>query len=215
MLPIPTIGQVQDGNYGNTVSIDLSEYMKKQEGATKVELQSLTSVVANKLDAEPQHKHHIDDIKQLETALASKYDMSEKYSYNVILSDSEKIPYFESPKVCLLELSQDKESNGYKFYVDERNGDLLFVSPDNVQVAQYTKSTHSWLFSGLNINELPDIDTLQNAVDTLQNTDSSIQTALNNLIVTVNQDRQNSDINDAAIEAKITNHTALITKKHR
>ena len=99
MLPVFTTGQVKDGIDSGDFMIDLSDYMKKKDGATKTELQTLTDIVSNKLDASPQHKHHIDDIKQLETALASKYDTSQKYSYNVILSDSEKIPYLEAPKV--------------------------------------------------------------------------------------------------------------------
>ena len=91
MLPLFTTGQVKDGVDSGDLLIDLSEYIKKKDAATKVEVQELTSVVASKLDAEPQHKHHIEDIKQLETALASKYDTSEKYSFNTIISDMRKI----------------------------------------------------------------------------------------------------------------------------
>ena len=65
MLPIFTTSQVKDGIDTGDLLIDLTEYMKKKDGATKTELESLVSVVAGKLDAEPQHKHHIDDIKQL------------------------------------------------------------------------------------------------------------------------------------------------------
>ena len=98
MLPLFTTEQVKDGIDSGDLMIDLSEYMKKKEGATKVELQELTNVVATKLDAEPQHKHHIDDIKQLQSLLESKFDKGEKYSFNTIISDIEKIPYIENPK---------------------------------------------------------------------------------------------------------------------
>ena len=165
MLPVFTTGQVKDGIDTGDLLIDLTEYMKKKDGATKTELESLVSVVAGKLDAEPQHKHHIDDIKQLETALASKYDTSEKYSYNVILSDSEKIPYLEAPKVETLEIVPDKESVGYKFYVDEGSGDLMIVH-DDVLIGHYSKSTHNWSFSGLSLGEINELTARLNGLST-------------------------------------------------
>ena len=154
MLPILTTGQIKDGVAGGSFMIDLSEYMKKKEGATKTELDTLTAIVANKLDVEPQHKHHIEDIKQLETALASKYDTSEKYSYSVILSDSEKIPYLEAPKVGVIELAKDRESAGYKFYADDSNGDLMIVSDGDVLIGTYVKATGNWILGGVNLSEI-------------------------------------------------------------
>ena len=91
MLPVFTTGQVKDGVDSGDFMIDLSDYLKKKDGATKTELQTLTEVVANKLDASPQHKHDMRDIKDLREVLEGKFDTSQKYSYNVILSDSEKI----------------------------------------------------------------------------------------------------------------------------
>ena len=161
MLPIFTTGQVKDGVDTGDLLIDLSEYMKKKEGATKTELDTLTTIVANKLDAEPQHKHHIDDIKQLETALASKYDTSQRYSYNVILSDSEKIPYLEAPKVGVLEVVKNLDAEGYKFYVDDGSGDLMIVFND-VLIGTYAKSTGNWVLSGVNLGE-----TLENHYEAL------------------------------------------------
>ena len=104
MLPIFTTGQVKDGIDIGDLKIDLSDYMMKKDAATKKEVEELTAVVANKLDAEPQHKHHIEDIKQLETALASKFDTGEKYSYTTIISDIETIPYLEAPKIKILSI---------------------------------------------------------------------------------------------------------------
>ena len=154
MLPVFTTGQVKDGIDIGDLMINLDDYMKKKEGATKTELATLTAVVANKLDTEPQHKHHIDDIKQLETALASKYDTSEKYSYSVILSDSEKIPYLEAPKVGVMEVAKDRESMGYKFYVDDSSGDLMIVSDDDVLIGTYVKATGNWILGGVNLSEI-------------------------------------------------------------
>ena len=154
MLPVFTTGQVKDGIDMGDLMINLDDYMKKKDAATKTELATLTAVVANKLDTEPQHKHHIDDIKQLETALASKYDTSEKYSYSVILSDSEKIPYLEAPKVGVIELAKDRESTGYKFYVDDSSGDLMIVSDDDVLIGTYVKATGNWILGGVNLSEI-------------------------------------------------------------
>ena len=154
MLPVFTTGQVKDGIDIGDLMINLDDYMKKKEGATKTELDTLTAIVANKLDAEPQHKHHIEDIKQLETALASKYDTSEKYSYSVILSDSEKIPYLEAPKVGVIELAKDRESTGYKFYVDDSSSDLMIVSDDDVLIGTYVKATGNWILGGVNLSEI-------------------------------------------------------------
>ena len=154
MLPVFTTGQVKDGIDMGDLMINLDDYMKKKDAATKTELDTLTAVVANKLDAEPQHKHHIDDIKQLEAALAGKYDTSEKYSYSVILSDSEKIPYLEAPKVGVIELAKDRESAGYKFYVDDSNGDLMIVSDGDVLIGTYVKATGNWILGGVNLSEI-------------------------------------------------------------
>ncbi len=169
MLPIFTTSQVKDGIDTGDLLIDLTEYMKKKDGATKTVLESLVSVVAGKLDASPQHKHHIDDIKQLETALAGKYDTSEKYSYSVILSDSEKIPFLEAPKVETLEIAKDKESAGYRLYVDEGSGDLMILH-DDMLIGTYVKTSHNWIFGGVNLSEMSNIGGVQSELDALSTT---------------------------------------------
>ena len=146
MLPIFTTGQVKDGIDSGDLMLDLSEYIKKKDAATKNELSALTNIVANKLDAEPQHKHHISDVKELQEALNSKYDTSEKYSYNVILSDSEKIPFLENPRIETLEISKNKNEWGYRFYVDNSSGDLMILAPDDLLIATYSKSAGKWFF---------------------------------------------------------------------
>ena len=169
MLPIFTTSQVKDGIDTGDLLIDLTEYMKKKDGATKTVLESLVSVVAGKLDASQQHKHHIDDIKQLETALAGKYDTSEKYSYSVILSDSEKIPFLEAPKVETLEIAKDKESAGYRLYVDEGSGDLMILH-DDMLIGTYVKTSHNWIFGGVNLSEMSNIGGVQSELDALSTT---------------------------------------------
>ena len=147
MLPIFTTEQVKDGIAGDLL-IDLSDYMKKKDGATKAEVDSLSAVVAGKLDATPQHKHDISDVKDLQEELDSKYDTSKQYSYNTILSDSEKIPYLESPKMELFEIVKDKNSNGYTFYVDDANDDLM-ITYDGVLIGSYSKTSGKWALNGI------------------------------------------------------------------
>jgi hypothetical protein len=138
MLPLFTTGQVKDGIDTGDLMLDLSDYMKKKDGATKIELNNLSAVVANKLDATPQHNHHIEDIKQLQSLLDAKYDKGEKYPYNTILSNPEKISYLEAPTVQTLNI------NGYIFYVDT-NGDLM-ITLNNVLIGSYSNVSGKWSF---------------------------------------------------------------------
>ena len=138
MLPIFTTGQVKDGIDTGDLMLDLSDYMKKKDGATKIELNNLSAVVANKLDATPQHNHHIEDIKQLQSLLDAKYDKGEKYPYNTILSNPEKISYLEAPTVERLNI------NGYTFYVDT-NGDLM-ITLNDVLIGSYSNVSGKWSF---------------------------------------------------------------------
>ena len=149
--------------------IDLSEYMKKKDGVTLTELQSLTSVVANKLDATPQHKHDISDIKDLREELEGKYDTSKQYPCNVILSDVEKIPYLEAPKIGTLEIVTNSESSGYKLYVDDSSGDLMVVS-DDILIATYIKATGNWILGGVNLSDVRNAVNMQSVLIKLQTT---------------------------------------------
>ena len=144
MLPLTT-HQVKDGVDAGDFMLDLSEYIKKKDAATKVDIQSLTTVVAGKLDATPQHKHDIADVKDLREELDSKYDTSKKYSYNVILSDSEKIPYLEAPKVLSMEIANRFDVEGYVFYVDDASGDLM-ITLNDLLIGSYSKAAGKWSF---------------------------------------------------------------------
>ena len=145
MLNIFTTKQASNGiNFGD-LTLDLSGYIKRTEAATKAEVNALTEVVANKLDASPQHLHHIDDVNELDKALAGKYDTSKQYSYNVILSDSEKIPFLENPQVLSLECTTAKNSKGYKMYMDSGTNDLNIVSPNNAIIGMYSVNSNKWI----------------------------------------------------------------------
>ena len=145
-----TTGQVMNGIDASDLMIDLSDYSKKVDTATKIDLNALSDVVANKLDKTPQHKHDISDIKELQNQLDRKYDIGTKYSYNAILSDPELINYIVSPKVECLEVTQGKEVDGYKLSVDS-NGDLMIYSPSNLLIASYDAGNGSWILGGTNL----------------------------------------------------------------
>ena len=144
MLPLTT-QQVNDGVDAGDFMIDLTDYMKKKDAATKTEIESLTAILANKLDATPQHKHDIANIKDLREELDSKYDTSKRYSYNVILSDSEKIPYLEAPRVGRIDISCNAGTDGYIFYVDPASGDLM-ITLNDVLIGSYSIAAGKWSF---------------------------------------------------------------------
>ena len=141
-----------DNGIVDIVSIDTTKFALKTDTATKEEVQTLTSAVAGKLDASPQHHHEINDIDQLSATLSNKLDITQKYSYSSILSDAEKIDYLDELKTTELEISTSKTDNGFKIITDN-NGDLLIML-GNVCVARYDSSSSQWLFSNVNINEV-------------------------------------------------------------
>ena len=137
MLPVFTTTQVKDGIDSGDLMLDLSDYMKKKDAATKTDINALTAALANKLDATPQHKHQIDDIKQLQNALDGKLDKGERYSHSMILSDVEKIAYIEAPEVGSLKLGD------YTFYVDSASGDLM-ITRSSVLIGSYAAAAGRW-----------------------------------------------------------------------
>ena len=146
-----------------TVKIDLSNYALSSETATKVDLEALQAIVANKLDKEPMHSHSIAEVDQLQTELNCKYDISKQYSYAVILSDSEKIPYLEDVKVVKLDVTTDNTSSGYIFKVDSSSGDLQIYN-NSVCILKYNKGLGHWIMGSTDLNEFisEDNDVLTN-----------------------------------------------------
>jgi hypothetical protein len=55
----------------------------------------------------------------------------------------------------MLEIIKDKESSGYKFYVDESNGDLM-ITVDNIVIGSYSKYSGTWNFGGINMDTFVD-----------------------------------------------------------
>ena len=216
MLPVFTTQQVKDGITSGDFMIDLSDYMKKKDAATKVDLNNLTSVVANKLDKEPQHNHHISDIKELQEALQSKYDTSEKYSFNTIISDIEKIPYLEGPKIKLLEITKNTSVNGYKVYVDDASGDLM-ISYDDILIANYTKSTSEWSFGGVKLNQIPNLDGVNAEISLLQNQNVSYNDRITTNLTKINTLNEQFSDYIAKTDAVLKNHydaLLMLCEKH-
>ena len=138
---------------GGILKIDLTNYAMKKETATKEEFENLVEVVANKLDKNPQHHHKISEIDELQAELNGKYDKNSKYSYNVILSDSEKIPFLENTKIISLEISSDKNSSGYVFKIDSSSGDLQILK-NNIVIMNYNSSSNRWILNGLDVYDI-------------------------------------------------------------
>ena len=139
MLPVFTTQQVKDGIDHSDFMLDLSDYMKKKDAATKTDLETLTSVVANKLDKQPQHKHEISDINNLQNTL-------------------------ERPRVEVLEVSENKNVWGYRFYVNS-SGDLVILSPNDNEIASYSNSSGKWSFE----TDLTEINSKINSVEDIIN----------------------------------------------
>ena len=148
-----TMSEANTGNTtsSTTVKIDLSNYALSSETATKVDLEALQTIVANKLDKEPMHSHSISEVDSLQTELNSKYDTSKQYSYAVILSDSEKIPYLEDVKVVKLDITTDNTSSGYIFQVNS-SGDLQIYN-NSVCILSYNKALGHWIFGSTDLND--------------------------------------------------------------
>ena len=136
-----------------TVKIDLTNYALKKDTATKEEFEALVNTVANKLDKEPQHHHKISDIDELQTELNAKYDKNSKYSYNVILSDSEKIPLLENTKIINLDIAPNKNTSGYTLRVDSTTGDLQIVN-NGVVIMSYNKASNRWILNGIDVYDI-------------------------------------------------------------
>ena len=187
MIPLFTTKQLSNGIDHTDYKIDLGDYMKKTDAkslATKAQLDSLSEAVAGKLDANPIHTHTIGQITDLQNVLTSKFDKSEKYSHKLILNDIETIEYLAAPKIEILEVVKDKDSSGYKFYVDDSSGDLI-ISLNNVQIGYYSKSSSNWTFSGFSTGSLVDGQKLLTDISTnatnITNLSSRVSTAETNI----------------------------------
>ena len=116
------------GDIAETLTnINVEDFAKKSEVATKEELNTLSGVVANKLDSSPIHHHDIADIDQLATVLGDKLDRTQRYNYSSLISDPEKIDYLDALKTPSITLSPCKQLSLYSFELDANNNDLKIL----------------------------------------------------------------------------------------
>ena len=182
-----TMSNADTGNSGSgtqTVKIDLTNYALKSETTTTEAFTKLVDVVANKLDKEPIHHHKISEIDELQAELNAKYDKNSKYSYNVILSDSEKIPLLENTKIINLDITSNKNSSGYVFKVDSTSGDLQILK-NNVVIMSYNSADNQWLLNGVAIYEIllnhsDGLSGLQQRIREIENAINELATQIQN-----------------------------------
>lgn len=134
---------------GEGINIDLSGYATKDSVPAMVDFENLKEVVNGKLDSNPvNHIHTISQIDQLQESLDNKLSIpstqDNKYSYNTLLKDWDKIPYLESVKIPSLDIAVDKNTSGYVFSVDS-SGDL-HITYNGAVIAFYNKGAASWVF---------------------------------------------------------------------
>jgi hypothetical protein len=135
MLPTFTTEQVNDGIDHSDLLIDLSDYMKKKDAATKDEIQILTDVLANKLDAKPQHKHDMADIELLQSTFDTKLDKERIKDINFITA----------PRVEKLTIRPDSSNDSYSLQIENSTGDLVIMLNDSV-IGSYSKINQKWSF---------------------------------------------------------------------
>ena len=153
MLPTFTTAQVNDGIDHADLLIDLSDYMKKKDGATKDEIQILTDVLANKLDAKPQHTHDMADIDLLQSTFDTKLDKEQIKNINFITA----------PRVEKITIRPDAISEGYSLQIDS-SGDLVIMLNDSV-IGSYSKMNQKWSFE----TDTSGVETKINAFETTLN----------------------------------------------
>jgi len=154
------------GDIAETLTnINVEDFAKKSEVATKEDLNTLSGIVANKLDSSPIHHHDIADIDQLATVLGDKLDRTQTYNYSSILSNPEEINYLNQLKTPSIILSPCKQLSLYSFELDSNNNlKILYVgSNPSITIASYNLSSAAWVFGSYNIGEV-----LQNHHDAIE-----------------------------------------------
>ena len=150
------------------VSLNLSQYIKKPEAATKEELKELKAELDTKLTELPQHKHDTGDIDGLAEALNEKLNIG-LYSYRTLINDTELIDFLQHPKIVINEITKDKLSNGYKFKVDNNNN-LIIQDSNDKAIMWYNNALGRWIIGETDINDFINItnETLLNHAEVIK-----------------------------------------------
>ncbi len=152
-----TINQIKNGSIPEITKVELKEYAKKNEVGNLIDLNGLKSSIDKKLPKEPQHKHIINDVDELQNILNDKLDCKTTYSYKTIISDIEDLDYITNIHCKDIRFGVDKTdgpiygAKGYSFVVSDSND--LYIMSELMPIATFNYASKSWSFNGVNLNE--------------------------------------------------------------
>ena len=147
-----TVSEIENGTAGELI-VDLSDYVKRNEVSTIIDLEGLKEKLGNKLDKTPEHRHNISAITELKNELDSKLSAGKMYSYKTIISDIEKIETLESPTITnTLNLRAPDESTEYSVYATN-DGLVITESSKATPILKYQKLDDTVWIQGENLTK--------------------------------------------------------------
>lgn len=163
-----TINQIRNGEVPDVTKVELEDYAKKNEVGNLIDLNGLRLSIDKKLPKEPQHKHIIDDVDELQKILDDKLDCKTQYSYKTILSDIDQLDYITNINCKTIRIGVNKTDGpvygvkGYSFMISDSND--LYIMSGLIPIATFNYASKSWSFNGVNLNEFKN-----NVEEVLQN----------------------------------------------
>ena len=147
-----TVSEIENGTAGELI-VDLSDYVKRNEVSSIIDLEGLKEKLGNKLDKTPEHRHNISAITELQNILDSKLSATKLYSYKTIISDIEKIETLENPTITnKLNLRSPDESTTYQIYAVD-DGLVITESSKSIPILKYLKTDDSVWIQGENLTK--------------------------------------------------------------
>ena len=147
-----TVSEIENGTAGELI-VDLSDYVKRNEVSTIIDLEGLKEKLGNKLDKTPEHRHNISAITELKNELDSKLSANKMYSYKTIISDIEKIETLENPTITnTLNLRAPDETTTYSVYATN-DGLVITESSKATPILKYQKLDETVWIQGENLTK--------------------------------------------------------------
>ena len=147
-----TVSEIENGTAGELI-VDLSDYVKRNEVSTIIDLEGLKEKLGNKLDKTPEHRHNISAITELKNELDSKLSAGKMYSYKTIISDIEKIETLENPTITnKLNLRSPDESTEYSVYATN-DGLVITESSKATPILRYQTLDDTVWIQGENLTK--------------------------------------------------------------
>ena len=138
-----TVSEIENGTAGELI-VDLSDYVKRNEVSSIIDLEGLKEKLGNKLDKTPEHRQNI---------LDSKLSATKLYSYKTIISDIEKIETLENPTITnKLNLRSPDETTTYQIYAVD-DGLVITESSKSIPILKYLKTDDSVWIQGENLTK--------------------------------------------------------------